>query len=1495
VTAVSGVGAWSGLSLSYTGQVMVASQAVTVLVPQLTGLAASTWTVNGVSWTASTIASPTYVAYGAFNNTNASGAGQSWAGTASYVTTGTGLYNSTTNYTVVQGVGVKYGDWLQIQSSIPLVMYSYTFGIATPNISPYSYSIVGSNDGITWYPLQQAIFATTPYTTPTTNIHQAWSTPCLINLSGTQTITCQQSGTCTTTSFPTSANAYTYFRLSVQGLWPVNGNGAICEVEEWYINFISGGTSYSTNAGQTWTNTYNVPIANAITVSGNGQYVLGASGAVTTNNMPQLTGIGSSGTSNPTSPWTSNGVTWTGSASNVFGTNNSIYLAFNNIYSASWASGTQYSSAGVYGANVTTTILGGVGAIKGEWLQIQSSIPLVMNSYTFAAGGYQGLPAYYYIVGSTDNTNWYPLQYAVIGGGSSNPLSSNFTACSTYLLVNVSGNQTLTGSTTVSVATTSYPTSTTAYTYFRIICTQGFATSNTYFELGEWFINFTNPNSLQSAYVVPTASLTSSSYTTSTLSTVNANVVSTAASNTGQYMAMAAGAQTMFGEWIQLQLVTAVSVTSYVVAMRSTNPESYPAAWNMLGSTDGVNWTILDTRTGNSASYITCTLATTSAVYAYYRIVFTKINSSAAGFVDIGGFILYNNAGPIFAAPTTTSAIAPYTLSGTNNSVLSLNSIQVCTTTWSWTSTTSTYGITNNGNTTYFYPGIIAVANAYNNTANTGGAGRIFLGFNAATPNATTTEYNSNYLAIQGTFTNAIGPNLYYSTNYGSTFTGVTLGSTALVSCTMSFDGSYITAASATAVYTLNANGSGYSVAVGASAGANNQAQNAIAIGNGAGQVNQTANSIILNASGAVLNSFDQGFYVAPVQSIITTQATGVPYNLLSYGSYDNQVIYSGIQVQNSAQVVYGEWIQLQLATGVSITSYQLQPRVAAPLRYPLAFTLVGSTDGIIWTVVDSQSGQNSFSSYTLKAPSAIYTYFRIVFTSINSTGYVDIGGFILYNNGNTIFGPYANYSVVQSGNYNILQYNSITVCTVTWSWPNTNGTANTLGISGDGTGSLSTYQPGWLVTSNSNTKGDMLLGFQANSVGPGYEYSASTASPPYTATQGTATVVNTTALTTLGTITAASATISTDLVAQGIYLTPSAANAPLILAYIQKVVNTITPVAGVAPFWANGYTYGTVGSLIPAYAYQGGVLLPNGNVVLVPTNGATYVGIYNPYTNTYSTTGSATGYAGGVLLPNGNVLFVPSGATVLGMYNPTTNVFTTTVGTYTAGAYTTTISATGYTGGVLLPNGNVLLSPTTATSIGIYNPTTGILSTAGPTAGSYAFIGCVLLPNGNVILVPWNATYIGIYNSTTNVYSTSGTISSLGGSAAYLGGTLLPNGNVMLNPVSSGTIAIYNPTTNVFTTVATVSGQYQGSVLLPNGNVLLVPTTATSIGIYNPYTNTFSTTGSTPGSNAYLGGVLMLNGNVLLVTSNSGSIGIVSTGLTAPREMCLSPYFNKL
>ena len=178
----------------------------------------------------------------------------------------------------------------------------------------------------------------------------------------------------------------------------------------------------------------------------------------------------------------------------------------------------------------------------------------------------------------------------------------------------------------------------------------------------------------------------------------------------------------------------------------------------------------------------------------------------------------------------------------------------------------------------------------------------VFSPANASNISALDVSQTGQYMVL---VTNATsGANVYYSNNYGTNFTGLLIGSSEMTSCAISSDGSYITVSNATTVYQLNNNSSGYSIAIGNQAGQQNQSQNTIAIGNQAGQYNQGqnaiaignysgqnyqfANSIVLNASGDILNTYNSGFYVAPIAEYSYSSLSS--FNLLAYGS-DNQVI----------------------------------------------------------------------------------------------------------------------------------------------------------------------------------------------------------------------------------------------------------------------------------------------------------------------------------------------------------------------------------------------------------------------------------------------------------------------------------------------------------------------------------------------------------------------------------------------------------------------------
>jgi hypothetical protein len=314
--------------------------------------------------------------------------------------------------------------------------------------------------------------------------------------------------------------------------------------------------------------------------------------------------------------------------------------------------------------------------------------------------------------------------------------------------------------------------------------------------------------------------------------------------------------------------------------------------------------------------------------------------------------------------------------------------------------------------------------------------------------------------------TSGTSNNVYYSLNSGSTWTALTIGSVALTGCAVSYDGSYITVSNATNIYTLNSNSIGNSVALGVGAGATNQGSNTVAIGSYAGQTNQTANSIILNASGSALNSYTSGFYVAPIATALAS--TSQQFALLGYGA-DNQVVQSGLSFSTTPQTFYGEWIQLQLATAVSITSYSVYWRYSND-RAPVGYTLLGSNDQIVWTILDTQNGVSKQSLTNNIPRTSAYIYYRLVITRVDTAvDYNNIGLFTLYNGGNPVFGPSASYTAPTA---NTLSAGGVIVCTVTCSWI----LLNSIGISNDGSSQYS-----YIVTNNNANGTNGWVGFYHN------------------------------------------------------------------------------------------------------------------------------------------------------------------------------------------------------------------------------------------------------------------------------------------------------------------------------------------------------------------------------------------------------------------------------
>ena len=426
--------------------------------PNTMSATSTTWANNNVTWTATASTQQTS-SYFAFDTVIAN----KWVGASAY-TNGTGIYNgyvTTTNINGITGTTSLSGDWLQIQSSIPLVMNTYNIAacdVATR--SPAVYYILGSNDGNTWYALQSATIASNPYAN-----NSYLGTNFTLASAGTQ-------NSYTITNYSYNATAFTNFRMVITKVFTVNDN---ISIGEWLINFRLPTVTGPSNAIM-YMDASNI---NQLDVSG-------SLGLFDSNpNMTVTPCIDSPSTYY----WTNNNVLWTASGSS-FQTSYPPYLAFRAP--SSFVGSTTavpfvtavagYSAtAGTYTAAAYSTNVVGSSAIAGEWLQIQSSQPVYLNGYTIGTqyAGHADLPGSYTILGSNDGSSWYTMHTTTgFTAWPGNLPSGNAT---TYPVSQVTAFYPVFGASTGTInknQITQGAYQTNAYTYFRFVIKTIIGTNN---------------------------------------------------------------------------------------------------------------------------------------------------------------------------------------------------------------------------------------------------------------------------------------------------------------------------------------------------------------------------------------------------------------------------------------------------------------------------------------------------------------------------------------------------------------------------------------------------------------------------------------------------------------------------------------------------------------------------------------------------------------------------------------------------------------------------------------------------------------------------------------------------------------------------------------------------------------------------------------------------------------------------------------------------------
>ena len=493
--------------------------------PNATNATSSVWVNNNITWTAgsSTQLGGVFANYTSFltgATTNGGTAASGWHSNLAYngTTAPTGAYiSSSPYYTNMTSVGTVSGEWLQIQSQVPVVLnnfYLTTTAVSNGNANwtrlPKTFYICGSNDNNTWNPIIYGNWTSSPTTSAAvlqnTNTYVIPAGTASGTLAGTTTTGPGTAVNLTYATYGNSTNAYTNFRLVVVAIISSSFSGWVAQAATDYAScFWTPKFSVPTVTGPSRTLLYMDP-SNINQLDVSGSLGLVNTNASTMTVTPNTTGAALSG-------WQNNNITWLASASNSQSASFLPYLLFDTIVLSAGTNRWIHETTSTYNATTrsapatySTPIGNSVGSVNGSWVQLQSSIPVVMknfsmSSFSLSLGGYQEMPGTFYICGSNDptnNNNWSPLILITFTG-------AQFTGTTSYISPIYTIPSGTTTAASISAITTNsngtystYGNGTTAYTYFRMVITQQMgtlagagATNDGWISFGEWTPYFT--------------------------------------------------------------------------------------------------------------------------------------------------------------------------------------------------------------------------------------------------------------------------------------------------------------------------------------------------------------------------------------------------------------------------------------------------------------------------------------------------------------------------------------------------------------------------------------------------------------------------------------------------------------------------------------------------------------------------------------------------------------------------------------------------------------------------------------------------------------------------------------------------------------------------------------------------------------------------------------------------------------------------------------------
>jgi len=576
-----------------------------------------------------------------------------------------------TNNSAILGIT---GEWVQIQMPTAIILTRYSLfprgGGNQSSQNPKEFYLVASNNGTTWTQIDFELL-TTNYTT-VSPAPLSWA----FNITNINT-------------------AYSYYRLiftktfddnqliTLQG-WYLYGK----EIKQYPPAPVSGSYSWGSRA-TTNTLTINSAISNAN--YGYGTY---------TTLISRIDEIGA-GTLGP-------GQFFNYNTDDAYP--NLCYLPY---------SGDLYSpSSGLYASTSTTLLDSGTSpSYYGEWVKIQMPVAIILTSYKIYAHSTMPLraPQKWRIYGSNDNTKWFQLDDKDYSGTGNNYVYSN---ANSYIF---------TGTTNIYRS----------YTYFAIVINAISVNVNTgngvnFAELqlfGFELIKQYPPPPISSSYswtdVTTTSSLLVSSannsfgYGYGTYITTIPGISNTGNLGPGQffnykiddtypnvcYITWSDGTNNLYtngtglysnssvsgyphylvsgynGEWIKIQLPTAIVLTNYIIYGYSDSYVRSPQKWRIYGSTNNTTWVQIDDvdysttnydYANNNGSFKSSTLTNRTA-YSYYGIVVNALHKTIN---TTGNSGLQLNEWQLFGFEEPSVINISCDNSGNNYNLVNYNSVQ---------------------------------------------------------------------------------------------------------------------------------------------------------------------------------------------------------------------------------------------------------------------------------------------------------------------------------------------------------------------------------------------------------------------------------------------------------------------------------------------------------------------------------------------------------------------------------------------------------------------------------------------------------------------------------------------------------------------------------------------------------------------------------------------------------------------------------------------------